>query len=304
MQGAFRLFRFAGTDVFVHWSWFIAGYFLIQNRSYPYTSYGWDVAQYVSGFVLVLLHEFGHVLACRQVGGTANRIVLWPLGGLAFVEPPARPGAWLWTTAAGPLVNVVLAPILIGAALLTMPPENGFSDLGHFTLALAVFNSLILVFNLLPIYPMDGGRILQAILWFCVGRAWSLAIAAGIGMVASALLCVVCLFFKQWWLATVTVFLLLGAMAGFSQSRFLGRLAVAERRREYRCPNCGASPPIGAFWRCSRCFGWFDVFWPETTCPKGDNHVTPETCPDCGRPLEPSDWHPLAPTMSGEPPAI
>jgi Zn-dependent protease len=106
------LFRFAGTDVFIHWSWFIAAYFLLQDRPVQYSSRAWDVAEYVAGFVLVLLHEFGHVLACRSVGGTADRVLLWPLGGLAFVAPPARPGALLWSIAAGPLVNVVLAPIL------------------------------------------------------------------------------------------------------------------------------------------------------------------------------------------------
>ena len=61
-------------------------------------------------FLIVLLHEFGHALACRQVGGTANQIVLWPLGGVAYVNPPQRPGATLWSIAAGPLVNVALLP--------------------------------------------------------------------------------------------------------------------------------------------------------------------------------------------------
>src|SRR5205823_4575722 len=68
--------------------------------------------EYVSVFVIVLMHEFGHALACRQVGGIANRIVLWPLGGIAFVDPPRRPGAYLWSIAAGPLVNVILLPVL------------------------------------------------------------------------------------------------------------------------------------------------------------------------------------------------
>ena len=65
-------------------------------------------------FVIVLLHEFGHALACRQVGGQANQIVLWPLGGVAYVAPPPRPGPTLWSIAAGPLVNVALTPVLGG----------------------------------------------------------------------------------------------------------------------------------------------------------------------------------------------
>ena len=68
--------------------------------------------EYLALFVIVLLHEFGHALACRQVGGQADQIVLWPLGGVAYVAPPPRPGATLWSIAAGPLVNVVLVPVL------------------------------------------------------------------------------------------------------------------------------------------------------------------------------------------------
>ena len=59
----------------------------------------------------MLLHEFGHALACRQTGGHADTIVLGPLGGIAFVQPPPRPGAYLWSLAAGPLVNVILFPL-------------------------------------------------------------------------------------------------------------------------------------------------------------------------------------------------
>ena len=72
----------------------------------------WAALLYLGLFVLVTMHEFGHALACRQVGGRANRIVLWPLGGIAFVNPPRRAGAMLWSIAAGPLVNVLLFPIL------------------------------------------------------------------------------------------------------------------------------------------------------------------------------------------------
>jgi Zn-dependent protease len=61
--------------------------------------------------VETLFHEFGHALACRQVGGQADLIVLWPLGGVAYVSPPPRPGALLWRIAAGPLVNVLLVPV-------------------------------------------------------------------------------------------------------------------------------------------------------------------------------------------------
>src|ERR1700689_5230388 len=116
-QGSIRLFRFRGIDVFLHWSWFLVAAYGIQLRKGSYSSVGWNVLEYLALFLIVMIHEFGHALACRQVGGQANRIVLWPLGGVAYVDPPQRPGATLWSIAAGPLVNVVLFPVLAGALL-------------------------------------------------------------------------------------------------------------------------------------------------------------------------------------------
>src|SRR6516225_361503 len=112
--GTIRLFRFAGITVFLHWSWFLIAVYEIQQKS-RYSSISWGILEYVMIFVIVTLHEFGHALACRQVGGRADKIVLWPLGGVAYVDPPQRPGATLWSIAAGPLVNVALAPVLFAA---------------------------------------------------------------------------------------------------------------------------------------------------------------------------------------------
>src|SRR4051812_46977558 len=121
-EGSFHLFRFAGIDVFLHWSWFLVAYYAYRTRVHTYSSPVFNILEYVGLFAIVLMHEFGHSLACRQVGGQANEIVLWPLGGVAYVDPPRRPGATLWSIAAGPLVNVVLFPaflilILVGHSL-------------------------------------------------------------------------------------------------------------------------------------------------------------------------------------------
>jgi Zn-dependent protease len=78
-DGSIRLFAFAGIDVFLHWSWFLVAVYEIQSRSGRYSSILWNILEYLALFLIVLLHEFGHALACRQVGGTANRIVLWPM---------------------------------------------------------------------------------------------------------------------------------------------------------------------------------------------------------------------------------
>lgn len=171
------MFGFRGIDVFVHWSWFVAA-FLLFNWTGGKDLVGF-LAIYGSLFGIVVLHEFGHALACRSVGGEAKHIVLWPLGGVAFVAPPARPGAVLWSIAAGPLVNVALIPVFFGLYAVS----GGFPAwVQNYLLIMGSINTALLVFNMMPIYPLDGGQIVQAILWFFMGRAKSLRITAGIGL--------------------------------------------------------------------------------------------------------------------------
>jgi Zn-dependent protease len=162
-QGSIRLFRIAGIDVYLHWSWFLVAAYEIQAQKGDYSSLIWNALEYLALFVIVTMHEFGHALACRQVGGQANQIVLWPLGGVAYVDPPPRPGAMLWSIAAGPLVNVgllfVLTPIWLMSRAAAWPEAmpNLYTLLFH----VWAINLLILGFNLLPIYPLDGGQILR-----------------------------------------------------------------------------------------------------------------------------------------------
>src|SRR5438132_3942735 len=157
-EGSVHLFRFAGVDVFLHWSWFVVAIIEIQSRSGRYTSIAWNVAEYLALFLIVTLHEFGHAMACRQVGGIANQIVLWPLGGVAYVDPPPRAGATLWSIAAGPLVNVVLLPVL--AVLFYFRRSSGWPtaipDVCHLASGPLAAGVVLLVFNMLSAYPLDG----------------------------------------------------------------------------------------------------------------------------------------------------
>src|SRR5246127_5979922 len=167
-QGAIRLFRFSGIDVFLHWSWFLVAAYEIQARSGRYSSITWYVLEYLALFSIVMIHEFGHALACRQVGGRADQIVLWPLGGVAYVDPPPPPGATLWSIAAGPLVNVALIPTLVAAGMLcrSLGVATTAPDLFRLMVWVDFINKWLLIFNILPIYPLDGGQILRSLLWF------------------------------------------------------------------------------------------------------------------------------------------
>src|SRR6201988_3370520 len=153
-QGSIHLFRFSGIDVFLHWSWFLIAVYEIQSRAGSYSSIVWNIVEYLALFLIVTLHEFGHALACRQVGGRANRIVLWPLGGVAYVDPPPRPGATLWSIAAGPLVNVVLIPLLTTGRVLAVSwgwPDSA-PDVYGLLYAVWIINLMLLIFNVMPVY--------------------------------------------------------------------------------------------------------------------------------------------------------
>src|ERR1019366_4697259 len=187
-QGSIRLFRFAGIDLFLHWSWLLFAAYEVSSRSQEYSSVTWNVMESLALFLIVMIHEFGHALACRSVGGAANQIVLWPLGGVAYVNPPPRPGATLWSIAAGPLVNVALLPVLFVLGM--MSRSSGWAEAmpnAHALLrALWIIDLVLLVFNMLPIYPLDGGQILRSLLWFVLGRARSLMVATILGFLGVA----------------------------------------------------------------------------------------------------------------------
>lgn len=219
-SGTIRIFSFRGIDVFLHWSWAVVALIELRNRNLVYESQIWNVAEYLSLFVIVLLHEFGHAFACRSVGGSADTIMLWPLGGIAFVRPPFRAGANLWSIAAGPLVNVALAVPTIGAvfALRWYVPQAS-EDLHEFAFAVAFVNVALLIFNLLPIYPLDGGQILQSFLWFFMAYESALRIAATVGMIASAVALGFALYSQDIFLIAICVFAAFRCWHGLGQAR-------------------------------------------------------------------------------------
>ena len=291
-QGSIRLFRFAGVDVFLHWSWFLVAVFEINTRAGKYSSITWNVLEYLALFLIVLFHEYGHVLACQKVGGRATKIVLWPLGGLAYVDPPPRPGATLWSIAAGPLVNVVLLPILLGLGMLSR--SLGWADtmpnFHQLLRTIAFINLSLLIFNLLPIYPLDGGQILRSLLWFVMGRARSLMVATIIGFIGVAAFIGLALWAQSVWYGVLAVFMLMNCWSGLQHARFLSRLAKLPRRDGFACPRCNTAPPAGDFWKCGQCGQSFDTFQTQGVCPHCGARFAATRCLDCGGLLPLSEW--------------
>jgi Zn-dependent protease len=310
-QGSIRLFRFSGIDLYLHWSWFLVAVYEIQGRTGRYSSVSWNILEYLGLFVIVTMHEFGHALACRQVGGRANQVVLWPLGGVAYVDPPPRPGATLWSIAAGPLVNVALIPILLGLGWMseslgwatTMPNVATLLD------ALFAINKWLLIFNILPVYPLDGGQILRALLWFVLGRARSLMVATIIGFVGVAGFIGLAILIRfsrspsaqadSTWLGILALFMLMNCWGGLRHAQALLRFAKLPRRDGFACPACKSAPPVGELWKCGQCGRAFDTFQTHAVCPGCGMQYPVTKCLDCGQSRPMSEWAAASVTPRG-----
>jgi Zn-dependent protease len=293
-QGSFRLFRINGIDVYLNWTWFLVALFEIQARKGRYSSVVWNVIEYLALFAIVLTHEFGHALACRSVGGTADTIMLWPLGGVAYVNPPQRPGATLWSIAAGPLVNVVLAlPLSVAFySARSMGWRTSMPDVYHLIYAILFTDIVLLVFNILPIYPLDGGQILRSLLWYPLGRARSLLIASSLGFIGVAGLLALALWTQSIWTGLIAAYAGMNCWSGFKTARALRNLEKIPRRQGFACPSCRTAPPIGPIWRCNKCETKFDTFETRGVCPQCSARFEKTTCLDCRHQAHISEWQP------------
>jgi Zn-dependent protease len=304
LRGSFHLFRLAGISVYLHWSWFLVAFLQISSRADVYQGQGWKVVEYLALFGIVLLHEFGHALACRSVGGIAERIVLWPLGGVAYVAPPPRPGPILWSIAAGPLVNVALVLPFFGLNLLADANDwaNTRPDAALFVTNLARLNLVLLIFNVLPIYPLDGGQILHALLWFPLGRWTSLLVVSLIGMVLGGglvLFSVVLFVLSRGepgaiFFGLISAFIVLRSLVSFQHARAVRQLEALPRHENAACPTCGIAPPRGPYWVCEHCQTRFDLFDHRGHCPACGAWYLHPACPHCHQAGHIDTWLPGA----------
>ena len=187
MAWSFSLGRIAGTDVRVHVTFLllVAWYGIAAGLRGGQSEAIEAVLFILAVFACVLAHEFGHVLAARRYGIDTRDITLLPIGGVANIQRmPNRPGQEFLIAIAGPLVNVAIAVILIGLFRVTFTPDR-IADIEQgrfdFVTRLVSVNIALFLFNLLPAFPMDGGRILRALLAMRLGRVQATRIAAIVG---------------------------------------------------------------------------------------------------------------------------
>lgn len=240
MKGAFPIFHLARIRVYLHFTWFIVPALEVTRFAHRYHNPIWAVLEYLALFGIVLMHEFGHAFACRQTGGQADTIVLWPLGGIAFVKPPPRPGAYLWSIAAGPLVNVILAPLLFFFALVvaSLHLRSVLPDFYNFVVTILLMNAVLLFFNLIPVYPLDGGQIVRGLLWLKFGPIRSLKTASIIGFAGAILFALWAITARSIWLGILAFFIFAQAQAGWRAAQNLALETEKAARRD-----AAISPP-------------------------------------------------------------
>jgi Zn-dependent protease/CBS domain-containing protein len=222
MGGSFKIGRAFGIDVKVHWSFFLLlaffGYLAFRDSGSLISALV-TIGIVVALFFCVLLHEFGHSLVAIRLGSEVQDITLLPIGGLARMKSlPERPIDEVKVAVAGPLVNVVLAPIFFGLALLfggslSVPTDiiSGVDSVGQIFVALGTINVALVIFNMIPAFPMDGGRVLRGLLATRLGPVRATDISSTVGQGFAILFILVGFLGQNFLLAIVGFFVFLGA---------------------------------------------------------------------------------------------
>jgi Zn-dependent protease len=219
MKWSLSLGKIAGIKLLLHWTFWILILWIIASqamRGGAVYDILFSVILVFSVFACVVFHEFGHALAARRYGINARRIILLPIGGLAELERlPEKPKEELIVALAGPLVNIVIAGLIF---LLTpvdelFVGEQDLLQLSKYRLywsALFSINIILFVFNLIPAFPMDGGRMLRALLAIKMGRIKATQIAANLGQFIAILFIFFGLFYNPF-LSLIGIFIFFGA---------------------------------------------------------------------------------------------
>jgi Zn-dependent protease len=261
LNSGIPLGRYWGINVRLHFTFLIYAFWQVQQSKNLLVGLLFIAAIYFC----ILLHEFGHALAARWCDGEAEDILLWPLGGLAYCRPAWHPTAHLITAAAGPFVTLVLWLVLGGLAwasghVVVLPPT-----VREFLWLLSIYNLVILLFNLIPAFPMDGGRILRDTLWHWMRAETATRIAVVVSRVIAVLGAVIAVILQHYWWLVLPAFIFLQTMqeehivafeaAGAHGFSLRERLTRARRQHGFHSGvrDLNRLETVEAFHRCATC---------------------------------------------------
>lgn len=242
MNGSWHLGKLAGIDVRIHWSFLLLPLWVYFSSLLAGSGLAVAIASVI--FVLaifgcVVLHELGHALAARKYGIATEDITLLPIGGLARLERmPRNPYQELAIAVAGPAVNVVIAAALfVGLALAGSAVST--SAVLQFLTQLAWVNVGLVIFNLIPAFPMDGGRVLRSVLAMFLPYQNATQVAAGVGQIAAVGFGILGLFAGNPMLVLIAVFIFFAARGESSQAN----RALFRHHQEESGPGLFNQPP-------------------------------------------------------------
>ena len=227
LERAFNIANIAGIPVRVHWTF---GFFFIWI-AFMGTRIGMDIPAIVNLclfamvlFICVVMHEFGHALTARRYGVTTKDIIISPIGGIArLLNIPEKPKHELIIALAGPMVNFIIAT-LIGSGLLLFTSQGlniigeestVFNFLSNFLPALFWLNVILILFNLIPAFPMDGGRVLRSLLSMRLGRVKATQYASFMGQLLSIAFFIYGIYRSDFILSFIGVFVFFSASSEF-----------------------------------------------------------------------------------------
>ena len=215
-----KIGRAFGIDVFLHWTFFLAPLYLVYlhwRSGLQWPILGLSLVLLLAIFACVLLHEFGHALAARYFGVRTHDIIITPIGGLARLVQMPRDSLQEFAIAiAGPAVNLVIA-LAFGFYLAgtgqTLFLTEGTIGLLQFPQLMMWLNMLLFLFNLIPAFPMDGGRILRSLLSVSFSHHTATLIAGSLGQLVAVGFIVCGVVSGRYPLAAIGVFVFLAAAA-------------------------------------------------------------------------------------------
>jgi Zn-dependent protease/CBS domain-containing protein len=224
MRGSLKLGRIAGIELSIHWTFSLLLLFIIYNNyraGHDIAQIIWSVVFILCIFFTVFLHELGHSLTAKKFGINTKDITLLPIGGVARLESiPEKPKEEFAVAIAGPLVNLAIAFLtffFVDFSDIEHAEENLIQGInaGNFLFHFFVVNIWLSVFNLIPAFPMDGGRVLRAVLSHYIGRVKATNIAARIGQLL-ALGFIIVGFYINPFLIFIGLFIMFGAQGELS----------------------------------------------------------------------------------------
>src|SRR5215813_9713842 len=245
MKAQIKLFKIFGIQIGLHYSWLLiavlivfslAGQFGATNPAWsPSVIWGLAIITAICFFASIIIHELSHAAVAKARGLPVRSITLFALGGVAQIEKePSDARTEFWMGIAGPITSAIIGMVCLGAALFLgwSPLSNQQSPLAAMLGWLGAINLMLAIFNMVPGFPLDGGRVLRAIIWWITGNpAQAIRIASGVGQVVAFAFILLGLFrffngagFAGLWLTFIGWFLLDAARSTYAQFEVMSRL--------------------------------------------------------------------------------